>query len=272
MVLNLHASFLFLFSQLFADCCTCRILKLDILTSLSHKDNTQVILKELQIYLKDTNEKFVCAAVRMVGQIADADPAVSGACMEGVMHLLLCTKAPALVSECVVVLRQLLQQNIKSATSLKILRQLAKMLIIENGMEEPLARSSIVWLIGEFHRVLTDVAPDILRILASGFADECTETKTQIMNLAIKLSLQLQDDENVQHLMTYVLEMARYDTNTDLRDRSRFMTSMMGLAPSTESEEAAAESTVDEDALAELNEHAPSTTLFAVPKSLFDFS
>lgn len=237
------------------------VLKLDILTSLSYKENTQAILKELQIYLKDTNEKFVCAAVRMVGQIADADPAVSGACMEGVMHLLLCSKAPALASECVVVLRQLLQQNIKSTTSLKILRQLAKLLIIENGMEEPIARSSIVWLIGEFHKVMSDVAPDILRILASGFADEFTETKMQIMNLAIKLSLQLPEDESVQLLMTYVLEMARYDVNTDLRDRSRFMTAMMGLAPSTESEEGAAESAVDEDALAELNEHAPGKLL-----------
>jgi len=48
------------------------------------------------------------------------------------------------------------------------------------------------------------------------------------MNLAIKLSLHLPEDENIQNLMTYVLEMARYDMDTDLRDRSRFMTSMMG--------------------------------------------
>ena len=48
------------------------------------------------------------------------------------------------------------------------------------------------------------------------------------MNLAIKLSLRLPEDENVQSLMTYVLEMARYDMDTDLRDRSRFMTAMMG--------------------------------------------
>ena len=52
------------------------------------------------------------------------------------------------------------------------------------------------------------------------------------------------EDENVQSLATYVLEMARYDTDTDLRDRSRFMTAMMGLAPSNEANESAE---VDED-------------------------
>lgn len=235
------------------------MLKLEILISLSCKDNSQAILKELQTYLKDTNETFVCTAVRAVGQVADADPAVSGNCMEGIMHLLLCSTGRAyIVRECVVVLRQLLQQNTKSTTSFKILRQLAKLLIIEGGMEEPTARSSIVWLVGEFHAVLGDACADILRILASGFVQECTATKTQILNLAIKLAVQLPEDENVQLLMTYVLEMARYDLDTDLRDRSRFMTAMMGLAPSSEGDETAAAPAVDEDALSELNEHAKS--------------
>jgi AP-3 complex subunit beta len=77
----------------------------------------------------------------------------------------------------------------------------------------------------------------------------------QIMNLAIKMGLKSPDDENVQALSTYVLEMARYDLDTDLRDRSRFMTAMMGLAPS--SENAAGESVqVDEESLAELAEHS----------------
>jgi AP-3 complex subunit beta len=224
---------------------------------VSCADNTQAILRELQTYIKDGNEKFVCTAVRAVGQLADADPAVSGACMEGIMHLLLCTKTASITRECVVVLRQLLQQNSKPATGAGILRQLAKLLIIEGGMEEPSARSSVIWLVGEFHSLLADVSPDILRILAAGFVQECTEAKAQILNLAVKLSLQLPDDEKVHLLMTYVLEMARYDLDTDLRDRSRFLTAMMGLALSGDGEEGdAAEATADEEALSELNEHA----------------
>jgi AP-3 complex subunit beta len=86
-------------------------------------------------------------------------------------------------------------------------------------------------------------------LLATGYPDEATETKMQIMNLAIKLSLRLPEDENVQSLMTYVLEMSRYDLDTDLRDRSRFMTALMGLAPSNENEGTGEASAVDEEAL-----------------------
>ena len=154
------------------------------------------------------------------------------------------------------VLRQLLQQNPSADVANKVLHQLVKLLIIDKGgIEASQARSSVVWLVGEFHDMLSKVSPDILRILAAGFMDESTETKLQILNLAIKLALRLPDDENVQSLMQYVLEMSRYDTDTDLRDRSRFMTALMGLAPSNEGDSGEAP-VIDEEALEELNEHA----------------
>jgi hypothetical protein len=77
----------------------------------------------------------------------------------------------------------------------------------------------------------------------------------QILNLAVKLSLQLPDNDKVQLLMTYVLEMARYDVDTDLRDRARFMTALMGLAPAA-SDDAGGASAMDENSLAELAEHS----------------
>mmetsp|Transcript_7924 Transcript_7924/g.17269 ORF Transcript_7924/g.17269 Transcript_7924/m.17269 type:complete len:1163 (-) Transcript_7924:567-4055(-) len=228
-----------------------RLLKLEILTSLSYKDNIHSILREFQTYVKDSNEEFVCTTVRAIGRIADSDPSVSSACMEGIMHLLLCSKSDVKLSACVVALRQMLQQNSKSPTSFKILRQLVK-LLLENGVVEPVARSSIVWLTGEFQETLAEAGPDALRILAAGFADESTEAKVQILNLAIKQSLHFPSDDGIQQLMTYVLEMSRYDVDTDLRDRSRFMTAMMGLAPSNETEGSV--QNVDDDALAELSE------------------
>ena len=233
-----------------------RLLKLEILTFICSKDNTEDILRELQIHIKHSNPQFVCATVRAVGRVADAEPEVADRCMEGLMHLMSCNKGSAVVGESVVVLRQMLQQSSGTDTSSLVLHQLAKMLVGEQAVEEALARSSIVWLVGEFHEVLSKVAPDILRLLAVSFTAEATETKMQIMNLAIKLSLRLPDDGNVQSLMTYVLEMSRYDVDTDLRDRSRFMTALMGLAPSNDSEGAGEATPVDEEALEELAEHA----------------
>ena len=96
------------------------------------------------------------------------------------MIIVIRSKSDTIVSECVVVLRQLLQQNAynnssssnaaNNAVCVKILRQLVKLLIVKNGLEsEATARSSVVWLVGEFHHMLDGVAPDVLRILAAGF-------------------------------------------------------------------------------------------------------
>jgi hypothetical protein len=231
-----------------------RILKLEILTSLCSEDNIQLILRELQLYIKDSNETFVISSVKAIGRAADAIPTIAGKCMEGLMHLIICTKAQNSISIAVVVIRQLLQQNIDSKLCSKILHQLAKMLIMkESIIIDPLARSSIVWLIGEFYDFLPKVSPDLLRVLSAGFVEESIECKNQILNFAIKLSIRLPNDEKVQLLMTYILEMSRYDIDTDLRDHSRLMTSLVGLAPS---DDADSNCDIDENALEEFCEHS----------------
>lgn len=233
-----------------------KLLKLEILTSIVTKDNIESILRELQIYVKHRDVPFVCASVRAIGRAADADPAVADRCMEGVFLLLRCSTNEQVIGECVNILRLLIQQNANKECSSTTLHKLTKMLITPSAITVPLARSSIIWLVGEGYDVLTDVSPDVLRILSIGFADESNEAKTQIANFAIKLALRLPNDDNVQSLMTYVLEMARYDTDTDIRDRSRFLTALMGLAPASESDDTTSAYAVDEEALEELSEHS----------------
>jgi hypothetical protein len=237
------------------------MLKLEILTSLCERENVPTILKELQLYIKDASTLFVCAVIRAVAKVADADPSVSDSCMTGLMHMLLCTQNESVIAECVVSLRQLLQQNTQSAMSAKILKQLMKLLIMENGIDVSSARSNIIWLVGEFHESVPKLSGDILRILATEYINETTETKMQIMNLAIKLALHVPENENIQNLMTYVLEMSRYDTNTDLRDRARFMTAVMGLAPAEDGHTDPADLARHEQALATLAEQAKSIML-----------
>jgi hypothetical protein len=71
------------------------------LTSLCCKENIQQILKELQIYVKDNNQKFVCTTIRAIGRVADAavdgdadldSGSIADSCMEGIMHLLICNR------------------------------------------------------------------------------------------------------------------------------------------------------------------------------------
>jgi len=126
----------------------------------------------------------------------------------------------------------------------------------------PEARATIIWLVGEFASLDPDnnIAPDVLRILAKGFADESEAAKQQIVLLAAKvylLFLQKQlpkpaaaeednatgqppadDDAEVSDrpahldhptskLWSYIQVLARYDTSYDLRDRARAFTALL---------------------------------------------
>mmetsp|Transcript_49205 Transcript_49205/g.67077 ORF Transcript_49205/g.67077 Transcript_49205/m.67077 type:complete len:657 (+) Transcript_49205:35-2005(+) len=124
------------------------------------------------------------------------------------------------------------------------------------------SKASALWVVGEYGVVncncpiVQAAAPDILRIFAGRFTDENVEVKQQVLNLAVKLFL-LGDkkDSRVERLCHLVLELARYDLDYDLRDRSRYATAMLGLAPLQ------SEGGIDESALQGLRRQADSILL-----------
>lgn len=56
-------------------------------------------------------------------------------------------------------------------------------------MKVPMARASILWLIGEYCEHVPKIAPDVLRKMAKSFTNEEDIVKLQIINLAAKLYL-----------------------------------------------------------------------------------
>ena len=97
--------------------------------------------------------------------------------------------------------------------------QLARMLF---RVSEPSARASIIWMISEFQykAELRKLAPDALRRLILEFTTQTSVVKLQIMNLAVKLSLQSPENDMLRALAKYVLDLGWYDKEFDLRDRA----------------------------------------------------
>ena len=89
----------------------------------------------------------------------------------------------------------------------------------------PMARASIIWLIGEYSDRVSKIAPDILRKMAKTFCEEENVVKLQILNLAVKLNFTNQ--KQVSLLTQYVLNLAKYDQNYDIRDRARFLRTLL---------------------------------------------
>jgi AP-3 complex subunit beta len=184
---------------------------------------------------QNSDEQFVIETVKATARVADAFPDCAEQILSGMMALVQTNEGgAAVVAECLKVIRHLMQSKSGALTSSSgggtskstqgqiehMIRKLARLL---SQMVLPSARASVIWLIGEFQEHVSSYAPDVLRLLAKGFKEEDVEVKLQIMNMAAKLNLAYPSDGKIEQLLKYILDMAKYDVNYDLRDRARLM-------------------------------------------------
>ncbi|KAF9433376.1 AP-3 complex subunit beta-2 [Entomortierella beljakovae] len=213
--------------------------KLDILTMIASDNNITFILRELQEYVKSSNKDFVTQAIEAIGRCASNIPAMAESCLGGLLKLSL-SKSDSVVAQSVVAIRKLLQQ--RQGDNIGMIIQLTKSL---DEITEPLARANIFWLTGQYSSQLTTVAPDVLRKAAKSFSSENETSKLQILTLGGKLVAQEGTSSKVVGLLfQYILNMARYDLDYNVRDRARFLKALVygnqktpkDLADSTELE------------------------------------
>jgi AP-3 complex subunit beta len=245
-------------------------LKLELLTIIFpycglHLKN--IILSELEHFAQGTTPDLVRESVRAIGRCAQSGPGTSKRCFKVLLKQISAnTNNILLVSEALTVVRHLIQQDPNSHKETVI--RLAKNLDMTTSPE---ARASIIWLVGEFAGIdpENNIAPDVLRILASGFADESEPAKQQILLLAAKVYLHylnsqlsektkepsaagfsadaLQQSEDMQQLYSkpekdhpipllwrYILLLTRYDTSYDLRDRARLFKALLANSNPTQ--------------------------------------
>lgn len=198
------------------------LLKLEILSQLASEANAQHMMREFNAYIKDSSRdpRLVAATIQAIGRVASWLPALTESCLRGLMTLIANSKNTALVAECVVVVRTLVQQNPEARV--RIIRQLGRSL---DKITSPAARASVVWMLGAYHHLVPKVTPDALRQLAKSFKEEDPQVKVQVLNLACKLFLS--EPSTTEALFRYVLEMARYDMDFDIRDRARMFREML---------------------------------------------
>lgn len=147
-----------------------------------------LILAELAHFTGGHDAGLVREAVRAIGRCAQRtqDPKVAARCMKLLLSQVSSPDA-RLVAEALEVVRHLIQRDPEAHRSTVI--RLAKNL---DTAASPAARASIIWLVGEFAGIdpENNIAADVLRILAKGFANEAEESKLQILLLAAKVYLQ----------------------------------------------------------------------------------
>ena len=227
-----------------------------------------LILNELEHFSTGHDRALVHESVRAIGRCAQSDSDNSERCMR---LLLRQVGSPDgnLVAEALQVVRQLILRDPKTYRATVV--RLAKSLDVASNAQ---ARACIIWLVGEFAGVdlENNIAADVLRVLAKGFADEPEIAKLQIILLAARVyahylnSTRDDDHESKEHanevngaytaiettsqqvdyeknahdehpvtkLWHYTMLLARYDTSYDLRDRARQYKALLAMPSSTE--------------------------------------
>lgn len=166
-------------------------LKLELLTLIfphAQPRLQSLILAELSHFSHSgsLDAALVKESVRAIGRCSQSpvtSPQTSARCLRLLLKHIGSADAH-LVAESLEVIRHLIQRN-PDAHRTTVVR-LAKHL---DAATSPQARASIIWLVGEFAGLDSEnnIAADVLRILAKGFADEAEPAKLQIMLLAAKV-------------------------------------------------------------------------------------
>ena len=144
-----------------------------------------VIISELEHFSKGTDPELVRESVRAIGRCAQGDANTADMCLRILLGQISSLDGN-LVSESLTVIRHLIQQDPSSH------KQTVIQLVTYLGTTtNPDARATIIWLVGEFAGVDpgNNIAPDVLRILIQGFADETEVVKQQIVLLGAKVYL-----------------------------------------------------------------------------------
>lgn len=192
-----------------------KLMKLEILTNLTTETNISVILREFQTYVSSADKEFVAATIQAIGRCASSIKEVTDTCLNGLVSLM-SNRDETVVAESVVVIKKLLQMQ--PSEHKDIIIHMARLV---DSIAVPMARASILWLLGEYSDRVPKIAPDVLRKMAKSFIHEEDIVKLQVLNLATKLYLT--NAKQTKLLCQYVFNLAKYDMNYDIRDRARFL-------------------------------------------------
>ncbi|GAB7338583.1 hypothetical protein MBLNU457_5323t1 [Dothideomycetes sp. NU457] len=173
--------------------------KLEILTLIfpyCDQDKQSLTLAELEHFSRSHDQVLVREAVRAIGRCAQTSNAKTSARCLRLLLRQVHSPDQHLVAEALEVIRHLIQRSPTQHT--KTVIRLAKNL---DTLTSPTARASVIWLVGEFAGlgpIEESVAPDVLRILVRGYAEETDEVRQQIVLLAAKVYLHWLNADNAR--------------------------------------------------------------------------
>lgn len=222
-----------------SDCPTVGSLKMKILSFLINESNVKMIVKELKYIISASGmPALVIAATNSLAECAKLSPGWEAHIIKDLVSHMEVDRLPSSVlGSYVDVIRALVQRSPQQ--HLSSIMKLAEVLETRKSLDDK-AKAGIVWLFGEIAGFEYKICPDVLRKLVPGFAYEGPETRRQILLLSAKLlSYDIDnskaegsdeqydfDNSRIAQIYKYVLYLAEFDEEFDIRDRARTISSL----------------------------------------------
>merc|ERR1712232_793156 len=185
--------------------------KVDIMVMLVSDKNFEQVLLELKEYSTGVDVDFVRKSVRSIGRVAVK---LERACERTISVLLelIDTKVNYVVQEAAVVIKDIFRKY--PSRYEQVLQALCESLEV---LDEPEAKASMIWILGEYAERIDNVE-SLLDDFLANFHDEPIMVQMQILTGVVKLFLK--KPSTTQDMVSKVLRCATEETNNyDLRDR-----------------------------------------------------
>jgi len=185
--------------------------KLEIVIKLVSERNIDQVLLELKEYATEVDVDFVRKSVSAIGRCAVKLERAAERCI-GVLLELIQTKVNYVVQESVIVIKDIFRRYPNRYESI-----IATLCDNLDTLDEPLAKASMIWIIGEYAERI-DNADELLDAFLETFEEEDPAVQLQLLTATVKCFLK--NPEDTQEMVQRVLDMATEESdNPDLRDR-----------------------------------------------------
>lgn len=196
--------------------------KVEIMVNLVNETNCKQLVAELKEYCMEVDLEFVRRAIRALGQTA-VKVAASAEMVVDVLLELLDNKVSYVTQEVVIVIRDILRKYPVFEDAIP------RVCDSIEEIEEPEARASIVWILGEYANSIPPVK-SLLSPFAKNFKEEDTQVQLQLLTACTKLYVKRPDDG--KDMIQEVLQTATSKSdNADIRDRAYIYWRVLSIDP-----------------------------------------
>jgi len=197
--------------------------KVDIMVMLVSERNYEQVLLELKEYASGVDVDFVRKSVRSIGRVAVK---LERACERaiGVLLELIETKVNYVVQEASVVVKDIFRKY--PSRYEQVLSALCDSLEV---LDEPEAKASMIWILGEYAERIDNV-DELLDSFLANFHDEPAMVQMQLLTGIVKLFLK--KPQTTQDMVSKVLKYATEESNNhDIRDRGYIYWRLLSTNP-----------------------------------------